>query len=169
MGISLTRAAAVCASLSVWGCSTVQADFPSGSIHPPPAPLTYIGSLPRGQWTFGEVIWRPSGPCSEVSCEAGYNADPLFVSVKISASCCGQPGATIVFMASSRECPSPSYFVARPQFVARMTDRQINAFVAQKTLQVVESLGARCALPAGLSVPISSLALLTTGYSGNVR
>lgn len=169
MSLSGKLVAIAAASSCVWGCQGDVADFPSGSIHPPPAPLTYVSSLPRNQWTFGETLWRSSQPCSEVSCEAAYNADPLFVTVKISASCCGQPGAAIHFMASSRECPNPTYFVARPQFLARMTDAQINAFVARKTSEVIRSLGSQCALPADLSAPPSPSRGLMSGYGGSVR
>lgn len=165
LNAAISGAAVLCA----WACQSIEADFPSGSIHPPPAPLTYLSALEREQWTFGEVVWRPSGPCSQISCEAGYNADPLFISVKIAALCCSQKGATITFMASSRECPSPSYFVAIPEFVARMTRKEMDAFVARKTSEVVESLGSRCALPPELSIPTSPLAALTTGYTGPVR
>lgn len=157
------------AALCVLGCQSIEADFPSGSINPPPAPLTYLSALERNEWTFGEVVWRPSGPCSQISCEAGYNADPIFVLVKIAALCCGQQGATVTFMASSRACPSPSYFVALPELVAQMTRAEMDAFIARKTSEVVGSLGSRCALPPQVSIPTSPLGALTTGYTGPVR
>ena len=157
------------AAMSLSACQSVEADPPTSGIHPPPAPMVYIASLPRDQWTFREIIWHPEEGCSEVSCSAGYNADPLFVSVSLNALCCGQRGETLTLMASSRACLSPAYYVAPPQFLERMSDRQIDAFLQRKTTQLVDGVKLRCGLSTDLSVPTSPLLALTARHRAKVR
>jgi len=152
----LGAAALACATSAVGQAS----DPPSATIDPPPGVMDYIGTMPAGKWTFGKLLWQGQQACSQDSCEAAYNANPLFVLVQRQRNCCEDHGYSVAVTVRARDCQSVSYYLAFSKDLDRLSQDQRSSLVARKIGQLTKGVESACQLASTTIVPTEAVASL---------
>jgi hypothetical protein len=125
------------------GCSVGGTGDPPGlSIDPPPAPLAGLETLPRATWVL-------SRDCSADRCGAGYNADPLFLSVDKQKACCGEAGYSLEVTGSARGCSSVSYYLVWSERIKKMKEESRTSLISRHAKQIATSIAEACRLQSG--------------------
>jgi len=153
-----TRSALVLALASVaLVANQAPSDPESGTIDPPTGSLDYVEGLPARNWAFGKLLWQGPEPCDESSCEAAYNASPLFILVQRQAYCCGSPGYTLMIVGRVKGCASVSYYLVGSEHLVHMADLDRLKLVQRHVSGIAAAIQDRCDVGVKTEIPTTAL------------
>ncbi|HEX6741992.1 MAG TPA: hypothetical protein VF079_09405 [Sphingomicrobium sp.] len=147
-------------ALALAAPSPPPAEPESGMVDPPPGSLDYVALFPAKRWVFGKLLWQGRERCSASSCEAAYNASPLFLLVQKQDYCCGSPGYSVMIIGRAKNCDTVSYYLLGSEHLLKMSAAERLKLVERHVDWIAEAIRDGCGIKAEGIIPKAALAKL---------
>lgn len=147
-------------ALALVAANPASGDPESGRVDPPPGSLDYVARFPANRWVFGKLLWQSRERCSNASCEAAYNASPLFLLVQKQDYCCGSPGYTVMIIGRAKKCDAVSYYLVGSEHLLQMPAGDRLKLVRRHVDGVADAIREGCGIKTKGVIPTAALARL---------